>query len=108
MHFSCLSNCLNEDISYKMNKNKSGDKESVKKSCSARIFNEEVNVTNRSAENYHEPLEASHGARIMANEVGVSYHYTSFFSLKKVRLVVLEVTICYPKEHEKKKLKSFS
>ena len=105
MHFSCLSNGLNEDISYKMNKNKSGDKESVKKSCSARIFNEEVNVTNRSAENYHEPLEASHGARIMANEVGVSYHYTSFFSLKKVRLVVLEVTICYPKEHEKKKLK---
>ena len=84
MHFSCLSNCLNEDISYKMNKNKSGDKSvSVRKSCSARIFNEEVNVTNRSAENYHEPLEASHGARIMANEVGVSYHYTSFFSLKK-------------------------
>ena len=84
MYFSCLSNCLNEDISYKMNKNKSGDKSvSVRKSCSARIFNEEVSVTNRSAENYHEPLEASHGARIMANEVGVSYHYTSFFSLKK-------------------------
>ena len=108
MHFSCLSNGLNEGISYKMNKNKSGDKESVRKSCSARIFDEEVNVTNCSAENYHEPWEASHGARIMANEVGVSYHYTSFFSLKKVRLVVLEVTICYPKEHEKKKLKSFS
>mgnify|MGYP000267761776 FL=1 len=108
MHFSCLSNGLNEDISYKVNKNKSGDKESVRKSCSARIFDEEVNVTNCSAENYHEPWEASHGARIMANEVGVSYHYTSFFSLKKVRLVVLEVTICYPKEHEKKKLKSFS
>ena len=86
-----------------MNKNKSGDKESVKKSCSARIFDEEVNVTNRSAENYHEPLEASHGARIMANEVGVSYHYTSFFFVKKVRLVVLEVIICYPKGHEKKK-----
>ena len=108
MHFSCLSNGLNEDISYKVNKNKSGDKESVRKSCSARIFDEEVNVTNCSAENYHEPWEASHGARIMANEVGVSYHYTSFFSLKKVRLVVLEVTICYPKEHEEKKLKSFS
>ena len=74
MYFSCLSNGLNEDISYKMNKNKSGDKESVKKSCSARIFNEEVNVTNRSAENYHELWEASHGARIMAVEVGVSYH----------------------------------
>ena len=67
MHFSCLSNGLNEDISYKMNKNKSGDKESVRKSCSARIFDEEVNVTNCSAENYH-------GARIMAVEVGVSYH----------------------------------
>ena len=66
-----------------MNKNISGDEESVRKCCSARIFEEEVNVTNRSAENYHEPLEASHGARIMANEVGVSCHYTSFFSLKK-------------------------
>ena len=87
MHFSCLSNGLIEDISYKMNKNKSGDKDSVRKSCSARIFDEEVNVSNRSAENYHEPLEALHGARIMANEVGVSYHYTSFFSSKKVRLV---------------------
>ena len=74
MHFSCLSNGLNEDISYKMNKNKSGDKESVRKSCSARIFDEEVNVTNRPAENYHELWEASHGARIMAVEVGVSYH----------------------------------
>ena len=79
MHFSSLSNALNEDISYKMNKNNSGDKESVRKSCSARIFDEEINVTNRSAENYHEPLEASHGARIMAYEVGVSHHYTSFF-----------------------------
>ncbi|XP_066018714.1 uncharacterized protein [Pocillopora verrucosa] len=68
MHFSSLSNALNEDISYKMNKNNSGEKESVRKSRSARIFDEEVNVTNRSAENYHEPLEASHGARIMANE----------------------------------------
>ena len=75
MHFSCLSNGLNEDISYKMNKNKSGDKSvSVRKSCSARIFDEEVNVTNCSAENYHELGEASHGARIMAVEVGVSYH----------------------------------
>ena len=67
-----------------MNKNISGDEESVRKCCSARIFEEEeVNVTNRSAENYHEPLEASHGARIMANDVSVSCHYTSFFSLKK-------------------------
>ena len=30
------------------------------------------------------------------------------FFVKKVRLVVLEVTICYPKGHEKKKLKWFS
>ena len=79
MQFSCLSNCFNEDISYKMNKNKSGDKDSVRKFCSARIFDEKVNVSNRSSENYLEPLEALHGARIMANEVGVSYRYTSFF-----------------------------
>ena len=51
----------------------------LRKFFSARIFDEEVDVANRSAENYHEPLEASHGARIMANEVGVSYHYTTFF-----------------------------
>ena len=55
MHLSSLSNALNEDISYKMNKNSSGDEESVRKSCSAK-------------------LEASHGARIMVNEVGVSHH----------------------------------
>ena len=107
MNFSSLSYGLNEDISYKMNKNNSGDEESVRKCCSARIFEEEVNVTNRSAENYHEPLEASHGARIMANEVGVSHHYTSFFFVTKVRLVILKVSICYPREHEKK-LKWFS
>ncbi|PFX26988.1 Tetratricopeptide repeat protein 28 [Stylophora pistillata] len=51
-----------------MNKNISGQQESVKKSSSARILDEEVSVTNRSAESYHEPLEASHGARIMLNE----------------------------------------
>ncbi|PFX25585.1 uncharacterized protein LOC111330191 [Stylophora pistillata] len=68
MDFSCLTNASNEDISYKMDKNSSGDKESVRNFCSTRIFNEEVSVTNRSAENYHEPLEASRGARIMANE----------------------------------------
>ena len=72
MNFSCLSNISSEDISCKMNKNISGQQESVKKSSSARIVDEEVNVTNRSAESYHEPLEASHGARIMVNEVGVS------------------------------------
>nr|XP_058961570.1 uncharacterized protein LOC131788494 [Pocillopora verrucosa] len=66
--FSCSSNELSEDKNYKMNKNTAGDKESVRKSFAARIFDEGVNITNRSAENYHEPLEASHGARIMANE----------------------------------------
>ena len=54
-----------------MNKTTLGDKESVKKSCAVKIFDEGINITNRSAENYHEPLEPSHGARIMANEVGV-------------------------------------
>ena len=104
MHFSCLSNALNEDISYKMNKENLDHEESLRKSCSARIFDEEVNVTNRSAENYHEPLETSHGARIMVNEIGVSYHYTSLFLVKKVHLVILKVIISYPKKHEEKKL----
>ena len=54
-----------------MNKNTAGDKESVRKFFAARIFDE--GVTNRSAKYYHEPLEASHGARIMANEVGVPH-----------------------------------
>lgn len=67
MDFPCLLNSSNEE-NYKMNKDVSDDKESVKKSCSARIFDKEVNVTNRSAENCHEPLEALHGARIMATE----------------------------------------
>ena len=55
-----------------MNKNVAEDIESVKESCFARKYDEEANVTNRSTESFHEPLEASHGARIMANEVGVS------------------------------------
>ena len=54
-----------------MNKNVAEDIESVKESCFARKYDEEANVTNRS-ERFHEPLEASHGAQIMANEVGVS------------------------------------
>ena len=49
-----------------MNKNISGDEESVKKSFSARIFDREVSVTDRSA------LQVSHGAQITAIEVGVS------------------------------------
>ena len=50
-----------------MNKNVAEDIESVKESCFARKYDEEANV-----KSFHEPLEASHGARIMANEVGVS------------------------------------
>ncbi|XP_058961563.2 structural maintenance of chromosomes protein 2 [Pocillopora verrucosa] len=68
MDFTCSSNESNENKNCKMNKTTLGDKESVKKSCAAKIFDEGINITNRSAENYHEPLEASHGARIMANE----------------------------------------
>lgn len=49
-----------------MNKNISGEEESVKKSFSARIFDKEVSVTDRSA------LQVSHRAQIMAIEVGVS------------------------------------
>ena len=71
MDFTCSSNESNENKNCKMNKTTLGHKESVKKSCAAKIFDEGINITNRSAENYHEPLEASHGARIMANEVGV-------------------------------------
>ena len=64
--------CSSEDINSKMNNNISEDIESMKESCSARKFDEEANETNRSTESFYEPLEASHGARIMANEVGVS------------------------------------
>ena len=71
MDFSYLSNGPSEDVKYKMNKNISGDEESVEKSFSARIFDKEVSVTDRSAE-YNKPLQVSHGAQIMANEVGVS------------------------------------
>ena len=64
---------FSKDIDSKMNKNITEDIESVMESCSARNFDEEAGVTYRSAENYpDEPLEASHGARIRANEVGVS------------------------------------
>ena len=44
----------------------------MKESCSARKFDEEANGTNRSTESFYEPLEASRGAQIMFNEVGVS------------------------------------
>ena len=71
--FSCSSNESSEDKNYKMNKNTAGDNESVRKFFAARIFNEGGNITNRSAKYYHEPLEASHGAQIMANEVGVPH-----------------------------------
>ena len=56
-----------------MNKNISGDEESVKKSFSARIFDKEVSVTDRSA------LQVSHRAQIMAIEVGVSQSLGLYF-----------------------------
>ena len=58
-----------------MNKNISGDEESVKKSFSARIFDKEVSVTDRSA------LQVSHRAQIMAIEVGVSQSLGLYFLL---------------------------
>ena len=64
--------CSSKDINSKMNKNISEDIESMKESCSARKFDEEANDTNRSTESFYEPLEASRGAQIMFNEVGVS------------------------------------
>ena len=64
--------CSSKDINSKMNKNISEDIESMKESCSARKFDEEANGTNRSTESFYEPLEASRGAQIMFNEVGVS------------------------------------
>ena len=63
-----------------MNKNISGDEESVKKSFSARIFDKEVSVTDRSAE-YNKPLQVSHRAQIMAIEVGVSQSLGLYFLL---------------------------
>ena len=66
-----------------MNKNVAKDIESVKESCFARKYDEEANVTNRSTESFYEPLEASRGAQIMFNEVGVSWALGLFsFSLK--------------------------
>lgn len=64
--------CSSKDINSKMNNNISEDIESMKESCSARKFDEEANETNRSTESFYEPLEASRGAQIMFNEVGVS------------------------------------
>ena len=64
--------CSSKDINSKMNKNISEDIEFMKESCSARKFDEEANDTNRSTESFYEPLEASRGAQIMFNEVGVS------------------------------------
>ena len=58
-----------------MNKNISSDEESVKKSFSARIFDKEVSVTDRSA------LQVSHRAQIMAIEVGVSQSLGLYFLL---------------------------
>ena len=66
-----------------MNKNISEDIESMKESCSARKLDEEANDTNRSTESFYDPLEASRGAQIMFNEVGVSWALGLFsFSLK--------------------------
>ena len=58
-----------------MNKNISGDEESVKKFFSARIFDKKVSVTDRSA------LQVSHRAQIMAIEVGVSQSLGLYFLL---------------------------
>ena len=73
MNFSCLSNASNEDFSYLVNKNISCDKEWEDKSRSKRVFYEGVCGADLPAENNHEPLDASHGARIMDSEVGVSH-----------------------------------
>ena len=59
-----------------MNKNISGDEESVKKSFSARIFDKEVSVRDRSA-----LWQVSHRAQIMAIEVGVSQSLGLYFLL---------------------------
>lgn len=75
----------------------------MKESCSARIFDEEANVTHRSAENYHEPLEASHGTRFMANEAGVS-RTSGLFFVKIKCLVKLGFVIG---RSVKKKLRTF-
>ena len=66
--FSCSTNGSNEDFSYLMNKNISEDKES------GRIFDKGVCGADLPTENRHEPLEASHEVRNIANEVGVSHY----------------------------------
>ena len=60
--FSCSSNESSEDKNYKMNKNTAGDNESVRKFFAARIFNEGVNITNRSAK-YYTSLYGPHTER---------------------------------------------
>ena len=71
MDLSCLSNASNEDFSYLVNKNISCEKKAEEKSCFRRVFYE--GVCGADLPNNHEPFQASHGARIMANEVGVSH-----------------------------------
>lgn len=93
MDFSCLSSGWNEDNNHEMNKNISDEKESVKNSCSAGKFEEEVNGADRSA-HYHEPLEAPQGAWIMANEVGVP-HLFSFYFVKVMHSTQFWDTLCY-------------
>ena len=62
----------------KLCKTISGDGATAEASCSRSIFSDGVCVADLPATNKHEPLEASHGARLMAREVGVSLFVTFF------------------------------
>lgn len=74
MNFSYLSDGLHDDKGNDI----SGDKGSSAKSCSKRVFDEEVCGADNRLDNNCKPVEASIGAQIIANEVGVSQWAHSF------------------------------
>ena len=82
MDISCLSNASYEDFTYLVNKNILGNKRTnpvLREYCMKELVVRSFSLRL----NNHEPLEASDGARIMANEVGVS-HLLRFIIIKFV------------------------
>ena len=76
---SCVSNIISVEELKELYKNISGDEATAEVSCSRRLFSDGVCVADLPATNKHEPLEALHGARIMARQVGVSLSVLLFY-----------------------------
>lgn len=68
MNFSYLSDGLHDDKGNDI----SGDKGSSAKSCSKKSFDEEVCGADNRPDSNRKPVEASIGAQIIVNGVGVS------------------------------------